>query len=407
MTRRELLLTAAAAAPLAAQKGAEVAGPKPNLLFIVLEDVPAWVLGCYGNKVVQTPSIDSLSREGVKFQNHIACTPVGAISLATLLTGLTPTQHGFHDATQSSSLANVTMLSDALSNAGYQCGFSGQWRFGASHHLTNGSADEFLTKQSAGQPFFLTVSYGSPFAAKEASSKWKARYENADFESFGGDPPSPHATMGKENLTPIEVSLRKYSAALSEIDEQIGSLIKKLRTRADWTNTIVVLTSSNGYMLGRHGIWGDGLSSKPVNLFEEVVRVPLIWTWPGKIPVEASRAELVSTYDFVPTIAEAIGIAAPPRITGRSYLQIAQGKIFTRKDARWRSTVYGQLANAEMARHERFKLVLREGGEGHSELYDLPKDARERTNLFDSPNYITIREQLTKELAAWRSKQGA
>lgn len=406
MTRRELLLTAAAAAPLAAQKGAEVAGPKPNLLLITLEDVPAWVLGCYGNQIVKTPNIDSLAREGVKFQNHIACTPVGAVSAATLLTGLTPAQHGFHDAANNSSLANVTLLSDALSNAGYQCGFTGNWRFGGTHHLATGPAEEFLGK-SANQPFFLTVSYGSPFPPKDTPAKWAASYEKADFESFGGDPPSSHATMGKENLTTIEPSLRKYSASLSAIDEQIGSLVKKLRTRSDWTNTIVVLVSTNGYMLGRHGIWGDGLSSNPVHMFEEAIRVPLIWTWPGKIPVEASRAELISTYDFVPTIAEAMGIAAPPKMTGRSYLQIAQGKIFTRKDTRWRSTVYGQLANTEMARHERFKLVLREGGNGHSELYDLPKDPRERNNLFESQNYITIREQLTKEIAAWRSKQSA
>lgn len=336
------------------------------------------------------------------------------------------------------------MLSDTLQKAGYRCGYVGKWHMGNdqkpdrgfdyTYTMLGGSsvyqnpkmslngeliqengylaelmtrrAGEFLDKQAPGQPYFLTVSYFNPHTPYDGHpQKYYDMYANTRFETFGTEAAAPNALREKNLLSDIVGNLRKCAASVTALDDQVGALLKKLRQRPDWTNTIVAFMGDNGFLLGRHGLWSKGLASDPINMYEEVMRVPMLWSWPGKIPTEAVRSELTSTYDFVPTICDAVDVQPPQRnLCGRSYLEIAQGKIFTRKDARWRSTVFGQFRNTEMARNERFKLVLRDGGEGPSELFDLSKDPRERSNQYQNAGYITIREQLTKGLAAWRDK---
>jgi arylsulfatase A-like enzyme len=140
-------------------------------------------------------------------------------------------------------------------------------------------------------------------------------------------------------------------------------------------------------------------------MYEEVMQVPMLWSWPGKIPVEAARPELVSSYDLVPSLCEAAQLPVPNRnLCGESYLTMAQGKVFGAKDRPWRSTVFGHFRNTEMARDNRFKLVLRDGGEGPNQLFDLSKDPRERLNLYENPQFVTVRDALASRLAAWREK---
>ena len=123
--------------------------------------------------------------------------------------------------------------------------------------------------------------------------------------------------------------------------------------------------------MGRHGLWSAGHASNPINMYEEVIGVPLIWSWPGKIPAEASVPELVSAYDFVPTICELTGAAAPDRhLCGRSYAPLVLREAFPKKQP-WRSVLFGQLRNTDMVRDTGFKLVLRNGGQAPSDLFDL------------------------------------
>ena len=111
-------------------------------------------------------------------------------------------------------------------------------------------------------------------------------------------------------------------------------------------------------------------------MYEEVVRVPMIWNWPGRAPVESVRNELVSFYDVVPSLCEVAGVAPPAGLIGRSYTTLALGKRLPKKQP-WRNLVFGQFRNARMARNSRYKLVLRDQGKGPNELYDLVVDPRE------------------------------
>lgn len=462
--RRFLAATAAAAAAAPGASWASPAGaqPPPNIVLILADDLAAWMLGCYGNKVIRTPNIDQLARGGTRFQNAFVCTPICSASRATLFTGRTPRQHGIHDfltprpienppqgqAAPPASFARELMISDVLAPAGYRCGYVGKWHMGEdtkpghNHEFTytfeggssryqnpvmyrNGEkreeqgylteittrgALEYLEQQSPGsKPFFLTVSYFNPHTPYDGHpQRYYDLYKDAAFESFGYAPAAPNALREKGLLADTVGNLRKCAASVTALDDQIPVLLKKLAEKGLRENTIVVFTGDNGFLLGRHGLWSKGLASDPINMYEEVMGVPMIWNWPGKAPVEAVRPELVSFYDMAPTLWDAAGVPAPAgrNLCGRSFLPQVQGKLPGKKDTPWPTTVFGHFRNTEMARDARYKLVIRNGGEGPNELFDLRNDPREGVNQYANAQFSTMRERLAGELAAWRGRSG-
>ena len=430
---------------------------RPNILFILADDLAAWMIGCYGNREIRTPNIDLLARSGTRFINHFVSTPICSASRATLFTGRVPRQHGIHDfltpkpidsppqgqAAPPPSFASEVMLSDVLARDGYRCGYVGKWHMGNdqapghgydySYTMIGGSrsytdpemslngkmvsekgyltdlmtsrASEFLDRQNASQPFFLSIGYLNPHTPYEGHpQKYYDLYKDTKFETFGFEAAAPNALREKNLLKDTVGNLRRCAASVTALDDQIPVLLNKLKERGLRDNTLVVFSSDNGFLLGRHGLWSKGLASDPINMYEEVVQTPMIWHWPGRVPVEATRPEMVSSYDFLPSICDAAGVAAPNRnLCGRSYLALAANKPLPKKEP-WRSTVFGHFRNTEMARDNRFKLVLREEGKGPNELFDLKADPREKTNLYENPEFITVRDRLGKELEAWRKR---
>ncbi|PYT19724.1 MAG: hypothetical protein DMG58_35715 [Acidobacteria bacterium] len=168
---------------------------------------------------------------------------------------------------------------------------------------------------------------------------------------------------------------------MTALDDQIPLILAKLQQRGLRENTIVVFTSADGYLLGRHGLWTGGLASDPINMYEEVMQTPMIWHWLGHIPAQSVRNELVSIYDFVPTVCDLLQLPQPTgrNLCGRSYSLFLEGKPLPKK-SRWRTVVFGQYHNTEMARDGRFKLVLRNSGSGPNEFFDLAADPHEKAN---------------------------
>ncbi len=409
LARRELLLGSLALPALAAQKK-KAAPPPPNIVLIVAEDVPAFLLGCYGNTDVQTPNLDLLAKGGARFANHLVYSPIADPSRATLYTGRLPRQHGIQDVvtTPSSAFQSEILISDVLAAQGYNCGYAGKWNLGndstPQHHCNFWNtapeqATAFLDQQSATKPFFLTVSY--PRVDDDAASKYLDLYANSTFERMGREPAASSATE-KDKLKDVVANLRKRAAAATALDARIPALLAKLHDRGLNGNTLIVFCSTNGALLGRHGLWGDGRASEPVNMYEEAVHVPMIWNWVGAIPVESVRNEVVASYDLMQSLCEVAG-AEPPQgrgLVGRGYSRLALGKPFPKKQP-WRSVVFGAYRNAAMARDTRFKLVLRNQGKGPNDMYDLTLDPRERVNQASNPGFISTREQLTRQLAAF------
>jgi len=205
-------------------------------------------------------------------------------------------------------------------------------------------------------------------------------------------------------LGDIVGNIRKCAAALTAIDDQIPPLMKRLNERGLRDDTLIVLTGASGNLLGRHGLWGSGHASNPVNMYEESTATPMIWNWRGRSPVEAARPELVGSCDFLPTICEAVGAPVPQRnLPGRSYLTAVLGQQFPRSQP-WRNLVFSELRNTLMARNNRYKLVLRNQGEGPNELYDLRADPGEKVNQYSNPSFVSVRDQLAAELDRWQKE---
>ena len=456
-TRRLFFHSMAAAAALPAFAQRKGAAPqRPNILLILADDLADWMLGCYGNKEIRTPNIDLLARSGMRFQNSFVCTPICSPSRATWFTGRTPRQHGIHDFLTANpiekppqgqkdvpaSFANEVFLSDLLKQGGYRTGYIGKWHMGNDQQpghgfdwtatvegrtyadptyfingkqtprqgflteLNTGYAEEFINQGDKAQPFFLTLGYLNPHTPYSGHpQRYYDMYAGTKFDSIGWLPKAPNALREKNMMDDVVGNIRKCAASVTALDDQLPRLLKTLDTRGVRENTLVILAGDNGYLLGRHGLWSKGHASDPINMYEESVRVPMIWHWRGKLPVESTRPEMISSYDFLPTICDVTGVAAPANrnLCGRSYWPLAQNKPIDRKNP-WPNTVFGHFRNTEMARDGRFKLVLRNAGEGPNELFDLSQDAREQVNQYNNPQYATIRERLAAELNGWRRR---
>jgi arylsulfatase A-like enzyme len=452
VTRRHFLAGAVALAKK--DKKAQPDHP-PSILLILADDLAAWMLGIYGNKEIQTPGIDLLARQGTRFTNHMVCTPVDSASRATLLTGRTPMQHGIQDfltphpvdtppqgqLAPPASFAQEVMLSDLLAAHGYQCGYVGKWHMGADEQPQHGfkywytmladdagyrdpamswngqtvqekgylpelitqKAVQFLDGQKAGQPFLLVASYPNAHGPYEGHpQKYSDLYAKTRFETLDWQPPAGNALEGKEYLRDMVGSIRKCAAGITALDDQIPVLLNKLNQRGLRDDTLVIFTSANGFLLGRHGLWSDGHASYPPNMFEEVLQTPMIWSWLGKIPAEIARPDLMSAYDLLPTLCEVTGIEPPARnLCGRSYLPIVLNHPFPKK-APWRNVLYGHFRDTDMCHDSRFKVVVR--ANGLNELYDIRNDPREKVNQYGNAQFLAPRDALSREIGEWRAK---
>jgi arylsulfatase A-like enzyme len=305
-------------------------------------------------------------------------------------TALKPDPAGGYYPDRYPSLANI------LQNAGYA---SGEMKLGP-----DGLAPAADFVRGAGDnPFFLRVDCPAMKPPYQGiPQKNLDRYATSEFPTF--IPPAPAAANAREGLgTPADPMpvLRRAAAAITALDEYVGKLLTELDKASPSGDTVVVFTSSCGALLGRHGLWGAGDASDPVNMYEEAVCTPMIWRWPKRLPPLTSRPELFSALDLVPAIIEATGAPPVQGLCGRSYLQVIAGKKLP-KNQIWRNVVFAHYENADMVRDSRYKLVLRDGGTGPGELYDLQTDRLERINRYDDPGFLTVRAGLAKEIAQWR-----
>jgi len=364
---------------------------RPSLVLILVDGLSAWMLGAYGNKEIRTPNLDRLAQTGTRFSNHLVCSPAPAMSRATMFTGRTPMQLG--DA-ESPAGAEDT-LGKLLAGLQY-----------TTHSADTGAAGQFLGQQERAKPFFLLAGFsGLQPPYENIDRKYRALYAQSKFDTLNLErAAAPNARAGKEMLADVVGNARKAAAAVTALDDEVGTIVAGLAQKQLLENTLIIVASSCGSLLGRHGLWDSGQASDPVNMYEEVVATPLIWSWLGHVPAQGIRPELVSTYDFLPTLCDLLDAPAPTaNLCGRSYLLPITGKPLPKKQP-WRKTVFGHYQNTEMARIERYKLVMRDGGKGPGELYDLAEDPTERVNQYVNPQFLTIRTTLAQALSGWKQR---
>ena len=403
---------------------------RPNILLFLTDDHGAWATGAYGNPEVHTPTLDSLARLGTRFARAYTPTPVCSPARACLLTGKTASQVGIHDWLEEAVpeiggrdwLDGARTLFDWLAEAGYHTGLSGKWHLGQSHlppsgadyhfglpgwqgahngsytYVRNGDlveldgnkssfitdhAIEFLDAVPADKPFFLNVGYiatHSPYQQSAHDPEQTARYQHCAFDEI--PPYQPHAWVknegGGNELSDQDLRDRYtgYYAAASEIDDNIARIIGALSLRELYEDTIIIYTSDHGCAIGHQGFFGKGNSTRPLNMYDVSLQVPLIVTG-AKLPAQTAQLN-VDHCDTFHTICELAGVELPSDevFAGQSYIPALQGR-----GLNWDNTRYGEYGDLRMIRDEQWKLVWRYP-DGPHDLFDLNADPDERHNIF-------------------------
>ena len=289
--------------------------------------------------------------------------------------------------------AGEVTLEKLLGGIGYACGAT----------ASGAEAMAFLDAQNSAKPFFLTAGFSPVYhpAGCRLLRTGQTRHLRA-----GGAGPECGARQGDAGAD-LLANLRRVAAATTALDAEIGALVAKVTQKKLLDNTLVIFTSPCGSLFGRHGLWGSGDASDPVNMYQEVIAPPMVWSWAGHVAPLATRPETVSAYDLLPTICDITPAELPERnLCGRSYLALASGKPLPKKQP-WRTTVFAQYVDTAMARNDRYKLIVRNEGKGPGELYDEKVDPRERVNQYDNPQFMTVKAALLADLVKWKQKYSA
>ena len=294
---------------------------RPNLLLITLDTTRMDHLGCYGYALPTSPAIDSVAGGGVRFTGALTQIPLTGPAHATMMTGLHPHEHGaVRNGVPLPQEART--LAERLRDAGYRTGaFLSGWplRAGLSGldqgfdvyddsmqnryrlvntqrfaHQVTPPARSWL-RRHAGERFFLWVHYFDPHAPYLRRPGL--------FDALGPDV--------REATRSIAPRILKYDSEIRHMDEQIGSLLATLRALGLERDTLVVITADHGEAFGEHGYVGHGRF-----LYEEIVRIPLIAAWPGRIAEGVTVDAPVGLIDVAPTILSLLDLPLPEFTTG-------------------------------------------------------------------------------------------
>jgi len=431
---------------------------RPNVLILLSDDQGPWALGCETPEL-QTPVLDGLAADGLRFTNFFCASPVCSPARASLLTGRIPSAHGIHDWLRKGNVAvderigiwsgkdrpieylkGLSGFTDVLAANGYRCGLSGKWHMGDSarpqkghsfwcaHTLGGGDyrsynvydngpemeykteyVTDFFTRRAidflqayghAPEPFCLSVTYTAPhtpWGREHHPAELFALYEDCAFDSVPSEPAHPWAVW---KMTPEEriEGLKGYFAAITGMDRGIGRILETLDALGLRENTLVVFLSDNGFNLGHHGIIGKGNGTYPMNMTEESVKVPFIVSWPGHVP-HGLHEGLWSQYDFRPTLLDYLGMPDPEAETlpGHSFAGVLRGEPAAgREDL----VIFDEYGPTRMIREQAWKYVHRYP-DGPHELYHLEADPGEKSNLVDDPGHAPTLARLRGKLEEW------
>jgi len=433
---RMALFGAATVSAVSAFAGEE----KPNIVFILCDDLGIGDIGVYGQEKLKTPNIDSLARTGMLFTNHYSGSAVCAPSRCSLMTGR-HMGHAFVRGNARHALpADTVTLAKVLKSAGYATGMFGKWGLGGaensgssknqgfdeffgyynqghahtyyptylwhnddkieldgetySHDLIWNKGMAFIKKEAkAGKPFFAYMAVTIPHAAMSGPpdlvEKWRKVYKEFDKKTgrYGGEPNAKDKIV----VNPIA----GFAAMMEDLDNQVGGLIAELKRLGVYKNTIIVFTSDNGaHHEGGHDpkFWNShgAFRGYKRDLYEGGVHVPLLVSWTAAIKPGSKSNEISAFWDWLPTFAEIAGAEIPPgtKIDGVSILPTLTGKPQNQEHHKYLYWEFTEGGPKKAVRAGKWKAVWFYQTDGKTlrdvELFDLSKDIGEKHNVAKS-----------------------
>ncbi|MCP4478896.1 MAG: arylsulfatase [Planctomycetaceae bacterium] len=411
-TRCVLLVLAA----LLVNNVAEATEKRPNIIYILADDLGYGDLGCYGQKLIQTPNIDSLAKTGMRFTDHYSGAPVCAPARCVLLTGL----HTGHCPIRGNRAlefeGNVPIpksyvtLGEVMQKAGYATGAFGKWGQGYPGSVGDPvlrGFDQFYgyNCQREAHNYYpghlwkndkKVVLTGNEKGKKEQYSHDLITEQALSFIATPRDKPFfayvpytiPHTSFQVPDLEPYREkswsgNQKTQAAMISRMDRDVGRIVKQVEALGELENTLIIFSSDNGpHGAGKtltHFNAAGPLRGKKGATYEGGIRVPLVVSWPGKIK-PGTESDLISGFqDLFPTFAELAGAKAPANIDGISFVSELLGRPTQKKH----EYLYWELGTRQGLRKGNWKAIRNSTKKklGEVEIYDLSNDIGESNNL--------------------------
>jgi uncharacterized sulfatase len=436
---------------LATAFGANPSRKKPNIVFILADDLGWHQLGCDGSKFYETPNLDRFAKEAMRFTDAYAACPVCSPTRASLMTGKYPARLHLTDFIKGGSpkdrklltpewtpylpLEQVT-IAEALKAAGYACGHFGKWHLNKDKNYKLGRPmdpgsqgfDDVLTTHKPGKgpksiyendwhhvrritersiafieknkdkPFFCYVTHNSIHRpekeTKELIDKYRKKPDADNDQKYGHN-------------NPIQ------AAMLETLDKSVDTILRKLDELGLSKNTIVVFFGDNGHLGPKDS---KPLRGSKADLYEGGIRVPMVVRWPGVVRPASVCHVPVTSVDFFPTLLQTAGLKVTnPEVDGESLTPLLKQSGKLKRDAIYFHYPHYHnqgIAPAGAVRQGDYKLIewfekSIDGTDtpGALELFNLRKDLNEQHNLTNlMPKKAS---ELYNKLKAWRKEVGA
>lgn len=432
------------------------ADARPNIIYIIADDMGYGDVGVYGQEKINTPNIDKLAHDGMRFTQHYAGATVCGPSRASLLTGL----HGGHSPIRgnpgwtNSGVAvdlkpeDIT-IAEMLKSTGYKTAAIGKWGLSetkdendlsamplqqgfdyfyglkghlAAHHyywhrlfenntpfelkdndymnnkgiythdLFTSKAIDYVKQQSPEQPFFLYLAYTIPHLALTVPNDSKQQYLDLGWPKRAMDTQGHYRNDEEGNTT--------YAGMVSRMDRDIGNLLETLKKQGLDDNTLIIFTSDNGHEYDKEFFNSNGpLKGSKRDLYEGGIRIPFIAKWPGKIKANTTSDHISAFWDMMPTFCDLSGVNKCPTTDGISISNTLLGK----SEQEEHEYLYWEFNESEgplqALRNDNWKLVKRY--KKSIELYDLSKDIGESNDL--AASYPDVVKELSAKMDSART----
>jgi N-acetylgalactosamine-6-sulfatase len=464
MNRRDFLMRAAGAmaaatlAPGRAPGQSRQSSAKPNLIMFLADDMGYADPGCFGGRAVPTPNIDALATDGMRFTRFYSGSAVCTPTRASVLTGRYPLRFGIrkHFSDDEAHLPRgVTTLPALLQSAGYATAHIGKWHLGGLHlkHIRDRAAS-IPGPHEHGFDHYLCQNEEQPLRGEMGRERTLYRrggtclirdekrvgpddpyYDGYLTDIIGAETirlidrfhreskpfflnvwwltphtpyePAPEPQWSGTAATGISDDQHRFRSMVARLDYQIGKILARLDDLKIRDNTFILFPSDNG---GAYEANIGPFKGGKTDLHEGGIRVPMIATWPAKIPAGTQSHALTHTNDIMPTFCVAAGapLATSARCDGVNLLpHMTQREPAPERDTVfWQMDLYKHLQrhypkpkpySTEVARRGKWKLLALDGEP--TELFDLEADPLEKTNLLE--RHPDIVNKLRAELTAW------
>jgi len=417
------------------------AAKRPNIIFILADDLGYGDLGCYGQKLIRTPNIDRMAAEGVRFTQCYAGSTVCAPSRCCLMTGLhTGHAHVRGNARVPLRPQDVT-VAEILKGAGYTTGIVGKWGLGEpgtsgipnrqgfdywfgylNQHRAHNYWPDYLWKNEEKYPLPNVLVRDNIAGKKEVYSHDLFTEEAVNFIKRNKNGPFflylaytiPHANneLGRVTGNGMEVpsdapytdedwpqQQKNHAAMITRMDGDVGKILALLKELGIEEDTIVFFSSDNGPHREGGAEPEFFKSAGPLrgikrDLYEGGIRVPMIVRWPGTIAPEAVSDQVWAFWDFPPTAAELAGVSAPANIDGISVMPALLGR--EQREHEYLYWEFHERGFTQALRLGNWK-GIRFGSDRAIELYNLGSDVGEKNDVADEhPDIVTRMAALFK-----------